>query len=114
LSAVNKHGLNQKKLGQEPVAHLHSKYQVDPIDLDPTVYYRLTDNWLELTVRFLAPDHGSRRIKDAISRDILINLEKAKIGIASGTYAIVQIPPVVIKNLPNRIISNDLHPADGR
>ena len=47
----------------------------------------MTDNWLELTVRFLAPDHGIREIKDRMSRDILAALDKAEIGIASGTYA---------------------------
>jgi hypothetical protein len=63
------------------VRNLRAKYQVDPIDVDPAVYYRLTDNWIELTVRFIAPDHGLRRIKDKISRDLVVELEKAKIGI---------------------------------
>ena len=35
------------------------------------VYLRMTDNWLELTVRFIARDHGMRDLKDAMSRDIL-------------------------------------------
>ena len=100
LSAASKHTLTRDKLGQGPIEQLRTKFQVDPIDVDPTVYYRLTDNWLELTVRFLAPDHGIRRIKDAMSREILSELDRAKIGIASGTYAIVQFPPVEIKNLP--------------
>ena len=59
----------------------------------------MTDNWLELTVRFLAPDHGIRPIKDAMSREILAELDKAKIGIASGTYAIVEVPPIRIEGL---------------
>jgi len=33
-------------------------------------YWRLTDNWLELSVRFLTLDHGTRPIKDVMSRDI--------------------------------------------
>ena len=79
LSAVNRHALNRDKLGDEAVKELHKKYQVEPIDLDPTVYYRLTDNWLELTVRFLAPDHGTRRIKDRLSRDVIAGLDEANI-----------------------------------
>jgi len=59
--------------------------------------WRMTDNWLELTVRFLLPDHGGRGIKDAMSRKILSGLNKAKIGIASGTYAIVEMPPIRIE-----------------
>ena len=66
----------------------------EQVDLGPSVYYRLTDNWLELTVRFVVPERGVRGIKDAMSRDILSGLEKANIGLASGTYEIVGLPPV--------------------
>ena len=97
FGAANKHALNQEKIGPEAVRRLQEKYQVDPIDLDPTVYYCLTDNWLELTLRFIAPDHGVRRMKDAMSREIIAELDKAKIGIASGTYEIVGLPPVHVR-----------------
>jgi small-conductance mechanosensitive channel len=100
LAATRRHALDREKIGDEAIRRLREKYQVDPIDLEPTVYYRLTDNWIELAVRFLAPDHGVRQIKDRISREIIVELDKAKIGIASGTYAIVQVPPIEIKNLP--------------
>ena len=66
----------------------------EQIDLGPSVYYRLTDNWLELTVRFVVPERGVRGIKDAMSRDILRGLDAANIGLASGTYEIVGLPPV--------------------
>ena len=36
-------------------------------DLRPRVYWRMTDNWLELTVRFVARDHGVRDLKDAMT-----------------------------------------------
>ena len=56
-------------------------------------------------MRFLAPDHGTRRIKDHISRDIIAALEEANIGIASGAYAIVQMPPIEIGRLPQLAIA---------
>ena len=56
----------------------------------------MTDNWLELSVRFLVPDHGSRQIKDAMSRDILRGFNEANIEIASGTYAIVEVPQIKV------------------
>lgn len=102
LQATNQHALNQEKIGPEAVKHFQEKYQVAPIDLEPTVYYRLTDNWNELAVRFLAPDHGVRQIKNQMSREILAEFEKARLGIASGTYAIVQVPPIEIKGLDLR------------
>ena len=105
LHAVNRHTLNRNKLGERPAEELHKKYQVDPIDLDPTVYYRLTDNWLELTVRFIAPDHGTRRIKDRISREVIAAFDEANIQIASGTYAIVQLPPIEIGRFPQLTVT---------
>ena len=36
-------------------------------------------------------------MKDEMSRDILAALDKARIGIASGTYAIVEVPPIKIE-----------------
>jgi Mechanosensitive ion channel len=112
LDAVNRHALNRQKLGDRPVEQLRRNYQVDPIDLDPTVYYRLTDNWLELTVRFLAADHGTRRIRDHISRDVITALDEANIQIASGTYAIVQLPPIEIGRLPQLTVATHNNSED--
>jgi small-conductance mechanosensitive channel len=100
LDSARRHGLTKEKLGDDEQARLKDKFGIDIGDVDPRVYWRLTDNWLELAVRFLAPDHGIRPIKDAMSREILAALDKAKIGIASGTYAIVEVPPIRIEGLP--------------
>lgn len=99
LSAARSHALARDKLGDEEVARLEQRYGINVGDIDPHVYWRLTDNWLELTVRFLCPDHGIREIKDRMSRDILAALDQAKIGIASGTYAIVEMPPIRIEQM---------------
>lgn len=56
------------------------------------MYYRLTDNWLELTVRFVVRDRGIRDVKDAMSRDILAGLEAVGIGLASATFEVVGLP----------------------
>ena len=69
------------------------------IALEPQVYVRLTDNWIELTLRFTAPVHGVRAIKDAMSRDLLVALKDAKLEIASGTYEIVGVPPIRIEQV---------------
>lgn len=66
-------------------------------DLEPRVFWRLTDNWLELTVRCVVKDRGVREVKDAMSRDIIAAFDQAKIGIASSTYDIVGMPPLVIE-----------------
>jgi small-conductance mechanosensitive channel len=97
LKAAQRHAITRDKIGDEEVKRLEGQFGIGVGDIDPQTYWRITDNWLEVTVRFLAPDHGIRQIKDRMSRDILAALDKAKIGIASGTYAIVEVPPIRIE-----------------
>lgn len=97
LEAAQKYAVTRQKIGDDEVERLESEFGVGVGQIDPQTYWRITDNWLEITVRFLAPDHGIRRIKDQMSREILSGLDKAKIGIASGTYAIVEVPPIKLE-----------------
>jgi small-conductance mechanosensitive channel len=97
LAAARAYGIDPTSLAAEAKHHLETTYGVDPVDLDPRVFWRITDNWLELTVRFIAPPHGVRAIKDAMSRDVLAGLDKAGIGIASATYDIVGLPPIRVE-----------------
>jgi small-conductance mechanosensitive channel len=73
---------------------LNDEYHLDVDSLEPRVYYRITDNWLELSLRFLSHDRTTREIKDRIARDILKGLDEAGIGIASTTIDIVAFPPL--------------------
>lgn len=95
--AAQEHAVTREKIGDDEVKRLEGQFGIGVGDIDPQIFWRITDNWLEVTVRFLAPDHGIRQIKDRMSRDILATLDQAGIGVASGTYAIVEFPPVKIE-----------------
>ena len=97
LAAARRHALSREKVGDKEVERLRQRFGIDVGDIDPRLYWRITDNWLEITVRFLTADHGIRDIKDRMSRDILAALDEANIGIASATYAIVEVPPVKLE-----------------
>lgn len=58
---------------------------------DPT---RLTDNWLELTVRFVCRSHDIRELKDVLGREIIQGLDDAQIPLASTTIELTSLPPV--------------------
>jgi len=60
--------------------------------LEPCVYVHLTDNWNELTLRFLAREHGVRDLKNRISRAILEEFTAAKIEVASSTMDVTLMP----------------------
>jgi small-conductance mechanosensitive channel len=96
LAAVGEHAL-ALDARSEPVRHaLAKRYFMSLDDATPRVFYRLTDNWLELTVRFVVRDHGMREVKDAIARTILTRFEQAGIELASATYEITHMPPLRI------------------
>ncbi|MGY1609265.1 mechanosensitive ion channel domain-containing protein [Geodermatophilus sp. SYSU D00700] len=76
------------------LAAMQQRYFVREADLEPRVYWRLTDNWLELTVRFLTGVYGVRDVKDTMAREVLAALEEAGIGLASATFEVVGVPPL--------------------
>lgn len=98
LEAAKRYAIDPDAVAADAMAHLQSRYGVDPFDLIPKVYYRITDNWLELTVRFVLGTHQIRGAKDAMSRYILGELDQAGIGIASATYDIVGMPPLELRS----------------
>jgi small-conductance mechanosensitive channel len=97
LDAAGRHTVDIRKMEDEAVKELRRRYFLGEDHPGPRVYWRLTDNWLELTVRFVVCDHGVRQVKDAMSRDILRELKAAGIGIASATYELVGAPELKVK-----------------
>ena len=97
LEAARRHAVRVEDLSEATQEHLAQRYHLHRADFEPKVYWRLTDNWLELTVRIITRDHGIRVVKDAMSRDVLRALDAAGIGIASATYEIVGLPPLEIR-----------------
>jgi len=100
LDAAQRRTFRVSELSEEARQEMERRYFVSLGDLEPKVYYRLTDNWLELTVRFIAEDRGVRDVKDTMSRDILQAFDEAGIGIASATFEIVGLPPVRLQRHP--------------
>ncbi len=100
LDAARKHTTKIAEIGERALEEFERRYVVKRSDLEPQVFWRLTDNWVEMTVRFIVPDSGIRQIKSAMSRDILQELDNAGIGIASGTYEIVGMPPIKVQMIP--------------
>ena len=94
LEAGKRHAVKLHEMTEEDVDKLEQHFFIARRSLEPRVYMRLTDNWVELSLRFLVREHGSREVKDAMSREILPRLEESGIGIASATFEIVGLPPI--------------------
>jgi small-conductance mechanosensitive channel len=94
LEAANAQARTAKRLGKEEVKRLEERFGIDAGEIDPRVFWRITEDWMELTVRFLGPDHGIRSIKDQMTRVIIASFEKANIAIAATRQEGVTLEPV--------------------
>lgn len=100
LEAVGRHTQDVGQMARPDLDRLKEQFFVEAAELRPRCYMRLTDNWVELAVRFLVPTHNIRAVKDAISRDLIDALDAHGIGIASGTYEVVGMPPLEVRVQP--------------
>ena len=94
LAAARAHAVIDDRDAERALAHIRSRYAMADASLEPAVFWRITDNWLELSLRFLVPHRGVREVKDRMSREILAGLDAAGISVASATYEVTALPPV--------------------
>jgi small-conductance mechanosensitive channel len=69
------------------------------IDTGPTLFCRITDNWIEMSVRFISHEPGVRALKDAMFRDILTRFEQDKIAIASTSTEVSFTSPLRVEGV---------------
>ena len=96
LDAARRHTVDIAEMSESALEELRRRYFLDSPDLDPRVYSQLTDNWLELSVRFVTRERGVREIKDAITREVLDALDAAGIPVASTTIEVTALPRVQV------------------
>jgi small-conductance mechanosensitive channel len=95
LDVARRHTVPVVERATPALRHLRAHYlMAEDVSLAPRVYLRITDNWVELALRFVVPVHGVRALKDAMNRDLLAAFAEARLEIASMTYEIVGLPPL--------------------
>jgi small-conductance mechanosensitive channel len=88
--AAATHALSREKIGEEELRRLEQRFGIDVGEINPQVFWRITEDWLELTVRFLGPDHGIRGIKDGMTRDIIAGFQKTGVLIGATRQEAVE------------------------
>jgi small-conductance mechanosensitive channel len=97
LDAAREETRGVRACSEQDRMKLKRDYFVEIDDEGPVVYMRLTDNWLELTVRFICDPRNVRKLKDRMTRRILAAFDQAKISIASTTFDVVGLPPLRVE-----------------
>lgn len=65
------------------------------VPVEPAVYITMTDNWIELTLRYIVEARERRSIKGEIHGELLKSFgEEPEITVASATVDIVKFPPL--------------------
>ena len=60
LEAARTHTEGSTEAAREALQTAMRRYTMPEVELEPRVFFRITDNWLELGLRFLSPAHGAR------------------------------------------------------
>jgi small-conductance mechanosensitive channel len=95
IDAINHETVETEKLAERERSHMERKYFLSKGSMNADVFVRLTDNWIELTARYVTPVRERRIIRNRISQKILEEIEKSKnIKIASQTIDIVGFPEI--------------------
>lgn len=81
------------------LSEMARRYLVPRSDVEPQVFVKLTDNWVELAARFVTPVRSARRVKSDISENLMRRYSDEGISLASETNEIVSLPPLRVEGL---------------
>jgi len=94
------------KQGQEYTQTLHAdanarlekmmdRYPLQQTQVEPATYITMTDNWIEITLRYIVRAQERRAVKGELHRELLQDLQAdPEITVASATFEIVGFPPI--------------------
>lgn len=102
------HGFRQESA--EALSEMARRYLIPREDVEPQVFVKLTDNWIELAARFVIPVRYARRVKSSISERLMRRYSSEGITLASESSEIVGMPPIKIEGL--RELLENYQPPD--
>jgi small-conductance mechanosensitive channel len=80
---------------QAQLRELVDAYPVHEVTVEPTLYIVMTDNWIEMTLRYVVETQARRQVKGQLHRELLQHFESEEnITVASATFEIVGFPPL--------------------
>lgn len=80
------------------LSDLGEKYLITQSDVDEQIYTKITDNWVDMRLRYVVDPRQRRAIKRSLFEKLLEAFNREEdIKIASATFEIVGFPPVKIE-----------------
>ncbi len=99
LETATKHLSGYAEFAREHWTGLVKKYLIEDANVAPTLSLKLTDNWIELNLRYVVDYKQRRSSKTALYTDLLkaIQASEGKVTLASATYEVVGVPEIRIR-----------------
>lgn len=83
------------------LSKLEEKYYLPRKAIDPAIFVTMTDNWIELNIRYVTIVRDRRLLRDRLNKLILEEIERSgNIKIASETAEIVGLPEIRLREGP--------------
>ncbi len=99
---------------REAISAMERRYPIPRAEVEPRVFIRATDDWMELSARFVVPVRTARSAKDEITRRIRARLDEAGISIASETEEVTVSYAVENDERASGSATPNLHPSPAR
>lgn len=77
--------ISASRTAQAAMRDMAKRYPVPLAEVAPRVFVEATDNWMQLSARFVVPVRTARSVKDQLTRRVRARLRDAGIDIASET-----------------------------
>jgi small-conductance mechanosensitive channel len=83
---------------KQELSDLGEKYLITTSDVESRIYTQITDNWIDMRLRYVVDPHQRRKVKHLLSEKILeAFLAEKDIRIASATFEISGFPSIRIE-----------------
>ena len=80
---------------QAKLSKMIDRYPLKRTQVEPTIYLAMTDNWIEMTLRYVVDAQERRKIKGQLHQELLQHFQaEPNITVASMTVEIVGLPPL--------------------
>jgi small-conductance mechanosensitive channel len=93
LDVGNKYTEQLQEDAEAKLVKLIDRFPLKQTKVEPTIYFVMTDNWIEITLRFVMDAQEGRKVKAQLNRELLQQFEEEEnITIALATFDIVGFP----------------------
>jgi small-conductance mechanosensitive channel len=95
LERARKYTSHFHEQAEAELAEMIKVYPVQATTVEPTLYIIMTDNWIEITLRYVVEPRERRQVKAQLHHELLQHFQsEPNITVASATFEIVGFPPL--------------------